>query len=86
MSQTKRNFTAAVGTNGEVTLIYDDQLVPLIERLGAEVTRASHVEPCPSGWQADMSPIEPGVVLGPYKLRSEALDAEQAWLKSKLFS
>jgi hypothetical protein len=44
------------------------------------ISRASHVEPDDSGrWLADLTPVA-GPVLGPFDLRSEALDAEQVWL------
>lgn len=45
------------------------------------ISRASHVEPDEYGrWQADLSPVC-GPVLGPYEKRSEALEAEVAWLE-----
>lgn len=66
------------------TCVYDDMLADTMDELGdVVVTRASHVEPNPSGgWDADMSPItgRDGPVLGPYRLRSEALQAERDWL------
>ena len=44
------------------------------------ISRASHVEPNDSGrLLADLTPVA-GPVLGPFDLRSEALEAEQAWL------
>ena len=44
------------------------------------ISRASHVEPNDSGrWLADLTPVA-GPVLGPFDLRSEALEAEHAWL------
>ena len=44
------------------------------------ISRASHVEPDDSGrWLADLTPVA-GPVLGPFDLRSEALEAEYAWL------
>ena len=44
------------------------------------ISRASHVEPNDSGrWLADLTPVA-GPVLGPFDLRSEALEAEQDWL------
>ena len=44
------------------------------------ISRASHVEPDDSGrWLADLTPVA-GPVLGPFDLRSEALEAEQSWL------
>jgi hypothetical protein len=46
------------------------------------ISRASHVEPDDSGrWLADLMPVA-GPVLGPFDLRSEALEAEQAWLEA----
>ena len=45
-----------------------------------QISRASHVEPTPSGlWLADLSPLS-GPVLGPFDCRSEALAAEEAWI------
>jgi len=44
------------------------------------ISRASHVEPDDGGrWLADLTPVA-GPVLGPFDLRSEALEAERAWL------
>jgi len=44
------------------------------------ISRASHVEPNDSGrWLADLTPVA-GPVLGPFDLRSEALEAERVWL------
>jgi hypothetical protein len=45
------------------------------------IARASHVEPTPDGrWTADLRPVG-GPVIGPFPRRSEALDAERAWLE-----
>ena len=44
------------------------------------ISRASHVEPNDSGrWLTDLTPVA-GPVLGPFDLRSEALEAERVWL------
>ena len=44
------------------------------------IARASHVEPDVKGhWIADLTPVA-GPLLGPFDLRSEALEAEQVWL------
>ena len=58
------------------TLAFDNNL-----SLGTvNIRRASHVEPTTEGrWTADLSPVG-GPMLGPFALRSEALDAEQQWL------
>ena len=47
-----------------------------------KITRGSHVEPDDQGrWVADLCPVG-GPVLGPFGLRSEALDAELVWLET----
>lgn len=44
------------------------------------IRRGSHVEPTTEGlWTADLTPVG-GPVLGPFSTRTEALDAEVAWL------
>ena len=44
------------------------------------ISRASHVEPDERGrWLANLTPVA-GPVLGPFDLRSQALEAEHAWL------
>ncbi len=46
------------------------------------IARASHVEPDRDGrWHADLRPML-GPVLGPFGRRSEALEAEVAWLEA----
>ena len=46
------------------------------------ITRASHVEPDKQGhWTADLGPVG-GPVLGPFRLRSEALSTEHVWLET----
>jgi len=46
------------------------------------ICRASHVEPDAEGkWFADMAPVG-GPLLGPFERRSEALEAEVAWLEA----
>jgi hypothetical protein len=50
------------------------------------IRRASNVEPDEHGrWWADLAPVE-GPRLGPFVLRSQALDAEQSWLEARWFS
>ena len=47
------------------------------------IRRASHVEPNSTGhWLADLSPVG-GPVLGPFKWRSQALEAEVRWLETQ---
>ena len=69
-----------VHPDGSVRCLYDEAI-----DLGAfgrlSITRASHVEPDLEGrWFADLAPVE-GPCLGPFDHRSEALDAERAWLE-----
>lgn len=70
--------------DGKVLAIYSDDLADLASKAShVEIRRASAVEPTPEGqWTATMTD---GTVLGPYRLRSEALTAEVAYLESKLF-
>jgi hypothetical protein len=81
----------AIDSQGVCTLIYNDALEALLEEGSAEVRRASHVEPHPAGgWTADMSPVGGPVLYAadgkPFKLRSEALAAEVAYLSDLLFT
>ena len=72
--------------DGSARGIYDDTLRDIYEALGpATIRRASHVEPGPDGlWYADLGPVG-GPVLGPFRLRREALDAEVAALRERGF-
>ena len=68
-----------VDTGGGVRCVYGEEL-DLREIGKLQITRASHVEPDRDGfWWADMGPVD-GPVLGPYRSRSEALEAERGWL------
>ena len=69
-----------VDAGGDVRCIYDDAL-DLRELGKLQITRASHVEPDRHGfWCADMRPVD-GPVLGPFKKRTEALQAERGWVQ-----
>ena len=67
--------------DGQITCLYDEGID--LSTLGAlTIERASHVEPNEEGrWLADLSPVG-GPGLGPFELRSQALDAERAWLEA----
>ena len=68
-----------VGCDGSARCIYDEAL-DLREIGKLQITRASHVEPDAEGyWWADMGPSG-GPVLGPFRSRTQALEAEQGWL------
>ena len=78
----------------EITIKFDDcgnadtiytEAIDLASIGKQHIKRASHVEPNDDGmWTADMSPSA-GPILGPFKTRSEALDAEVVWLNNKMF-
>ncbi len=70
-----------VQPNGGVRCVYDEAIN--LSALGrVQITRGSHVEPDEDGrWFADMAVVQ-GPRLGPFALRSEALDAEREWLES----
>lgn len=67
---------------GEIEYIYSDELAALSRKEGATIRRVSNVEPSEGGWTAYM---KDGTILGPYKLRSEALAKEVKYLEEKLF-
>jgi hypothetical protein len=68
-----------ISPKGEVRLLYSETLD--VRDLGdVRFSRASHVEPDGRGaWWADLSPVS-GPTLGPFARRSQALQAEAAWL------
>lgn len=72
-----------VGPRGGVRCPYAEGID--LASLGAvSIRRASHVEPDESGqWWADLGPVG-GPRLGPFALRSAALDAERLWLEDHL--
>lgn len=69
---------------GQIRFIHNDDLAGRFMKQGAaETRRASHVEPDgKGGWIADLSPVAPGVVLGPFARRDVALQQEVDWLLS----
>ena len=77
------SFKLSVSESGRATFIYDDAHADLIALGDATITRVSSVEPSEGGWAATM---KDGTVLGPYRLREEALRAEVAYLDSVLFA
>jgi len=69
-----------ISPTGQIQAIYAESID--LRALGPlAVSRASHVEPDPTGnWLTDLSPVG-GPILGPYELRSDALAAELRWLE-----
>ncbi len=79
-----KEITIKFDDTGNAATIYTEDID--LASIGKQhIKRASHGEPNDDGlWTADMSPSN-GPVLGPFKTRSEALDAEVAWLNKKMF-
>ncbi|TXI84784.1 MAG: hypothetical protein E6Q40_08795 [Cupriavidus sp.] len=77
------SITAFIGSDGLIKFVYDDDLQPLLQLGAVQIQRASHVEPTPLGWTADLSPSA-GPVLGPFPLRRLALQAETDWLLQQM--
>lgn len=84
MQNQKHELSIAVKPDGSLHFIYDDLLADLLDEGDAVTTRASHVEPAVGGWTADLA-LSGGPILGPFKLREQALSAEVAWLQEHLF-
>jgi hypothetical protein len=69
-----------VSPTGTVQCLYGEEIdLAALGRLS--IRRASHVEPDQDGqWLADLGPVG-GPMLGPFRLRRQALEAEQRWLE-----
>ena len=64
---------------GTVRCLYGET-IPLATLGKLSIERGSHVEPDRAGrWFADLAPVQ-GPRLGPFAVRSEALQAEADWL------
>ena len=69
-----------IGPSGQVRCLYEE-IIDLSCLGSLHITRASHVEPDAQGsWWADLAPVK-GPKLGPFHLRTKALEAEVAWLE-----
>jgi hypothetical protein len=68
-----------IAPDGTAKVIYGEEI--RLEELGVlSIARASVVEPTPAGqWLVDLGPVS-GPVLGPFKYRSQGLEAERRWL------
>lgn len=68
-----------INSSGDIRCVYGEE-VNLSELGRLSIQRGSHVEPTTDGqWTADMSPVQ-GPQLGPFDCRTQALEAEVAWL------
>lgn len=69
-----------IDPTGAIRCIYGEA-IDLTSLGNVSIGRGSHVEPTSTGeWTADLSPVL-GPLLGPFPTRSEALNAEIAWLQ-----
>ena len=75
----KQTFVLSIAPEGDLRFLFDDALLPLLQLGDAHIRRASYVEPTGNAWTADLIPVG-GPTLGPFERRSDALDAEVAWL------
>jgi hypothetical protein len=79
MSKANESCDLVIQYDGSVRAIYNE-LVALHSLGSITIERGSHVEPDEDGlWHADLAPSN-GPVLGPFNCRSDAIDAEVAWL------
>lgn len=69
-----------IAPQGNVRCVYDEKID--LHAFGKPViARGSYVEPDHNGrWYADLAPVG-GPVLGPFCQRTQALQAEHAWLE-----
>lgn len=76
-----------ISPDGTMQFVHSDDLsIALLGNDFSEATtkRASHVEPDGNGgWTADLGPVS-GPLLGPFRTRTEALDAELTWLAEEM--
>jgi hypothetical protein len=75
----EENMRLVIESGGQVRCLYGETID--LACLGElTIRRASHVEPEGQSWFADLSPLD-GPRLGPFARRSQALEAEEAWLQ-----
>ena len=70
-----------IAPHGDARCVYGEEID--LHALGQlAIARGSHVEPDHQGhWFADLSPVG-GPILGPFSQRTQALQAEYAWLEA----
>ena len=69
-----------IDSSGLMRCVYSDA-IPLQGFGHVRIERASHVEPNDHGeWIADLSPVS-GPTLGPFRKRTDAIEAEVQWLR-----
>ena len=74
-----------ISPDGSVRCLYGET-IDLAQLGRLTISRGSHVEPDEAGrWFADLAPVG-GPQLGPFLHRSDALNAEAAWLDAHWLS
>jgi hypothetical protein len=74
-----------ISPDGSVRCVYAE-MIDLAQLGRLTISRGSHVEPGEAGrWFADLAPVG-GPQLGPFPHRSDALNAEAAWLDAHWLS
>ncbi len=83
MSKAGETAELIIGLGGNVRMIYSELIEP--HAFGEpRIERVSFAEPDQNGfWWATLTPVN-GPRLGPYLMRSKAVEAEIAWLKEFL--
>ncbi|MES2459751.1 MAG: hypothetical protein V4671_04150 [Armatimonadota bacterium] len=78
---TESSIVLSIGTSGTITTIYSDELIELMRQGKTTTTRASHVEPAPSGkgWFVDLHPVG-GAKFWGFETRAEALAFERDYI------
>lgn len=73
-----------IGKTGTLQFLHNDELYGAVNMAGADVRRASHVEPGNGGtWTVDLTPVG-GEVHGGFATRSEALEFERVWIEENV--
>jgi hypothetical protein len=78
----EKAMNLVVDPQGVVHCLYEE-VIDLSVLGELSIQRVSHVEPDNEGrWWANLAPVG-GPLLGPFRRRSEALDAERDWLEGQ---
>lgn len=79
-------FSILVSPDGEISMVYRDELGELLTQGNSQTKRASFVEPSlDNTWEADLG-LSDGPKMVGFNTRQEALDAEKQWLETQLKS
>ena len=71
-----------VDKKGNLSFVYNDDLIKLFNIGKAKTKRASNVEPTKDNkWIVDFKPLKINKKLGPFKTRKEALEKEHIFIE-----